>query len=59
MFIRTLEMMLKKRFFTSSYENNRSLATGKIKKVIGLLKDELGRNIMTEFIPLTSTLILS
>ena len=52
-------MMLKKRFFTSSYENNRSLATGKIKKVIGLLKDELGRNIMTEFIPLTSKLILS
>ena len=33
---------VEKRFDTSNYEVNRSLPTGKNKKVIGLMKDELG-----------------
>ena len=41
-----------KRFDTSNYEINRPLPTGKNKKVIGLMKDELGRKIMTEFVAL-------
>ena len=40
------------RFDTSSYEVNRPLPTGKNKKVIGLMKDELGGEIITEFIAL-------
>ena len=40
------------RFDTSNYEVNRPLPTGKNKKVIGLMKDELGRKIITEFITL-------
>ena len=38
-----------KRFDTSNYEINRPLPTGKNKKVIGLMKDELGGKIITEF----------
>ena len=41
-----------KRFDTSNYDVNRPLPTGKNKKVIGLMKDELGGNIMTEFVAL-------
>ena len=41
-----------KRFDTSNYEVNRPLPTGKNKKVIGLLKDELGGKIITEFVTL-------
>ena len=41
-----------KRFHTSNYEVNRPLPTGKNKKVIGLMKDELGGKIITEFITL-------
>ena len=41
------------RFDTSNYEVNRPLPTGKNKKVIGLMKDELGgKMIITEFVTL-------
>ena len=41
-----------KRFDASNYEVNSPLPTGKNKKVIGLMKDELGGNIITEFVTL-------
>ena len=40
------------RFDTSNYEVNRPLLMGRNKKVIGLMKDELGGKIITEFITL-------
>ena len=40
------------RFDTSNYEANRPLPMGKIKKVIGLMKDELGGKIITHFVTL-------
>ena len=40
------------RFDTSNYEVKRPLSIGKNKKVIGLMKDELGGEIITEFIAL-------
>ena len=40
------------RFDTSNYEVNRPLLMGKNKKVIGLMKDELGLKIITEFVTL-------
>ena len=40
---------VRKRFDASNYEVNRPLLTGKNKKEIGLMKDELGGKIMTEF----------
>ena len=40
------------RFDTSNYEVNRPLPTGKNKKVIGLMKDELGGKIIPEFVTL-------
>ena len=48
---------VEKRFDTSNYEVNgiafnRPLARGKNKKVIGLIKDELGGKIITEFVTL-------
>ena len=43
---------VEKRFDTSNYELNRPLPTGKNKKVIGLMKDELGGKIITEFVTL-------
>ena len=41
-----------KEFDTSNYKCNRPLPTGKNKKVIGLMKDELGGKIITEFVTL-------
>ena len=41
---------VEKRSDTSNYEVNRPLPTGKNKKVIGLMKDELGGKIITEFV---------
>ena len=43
---------IEKRFDTSDYEVGRPLPTRKNKKVIGLIKDDLGGNIMTEFVAL-------
>ena len=43
---------VEKRFDTSNYEVNRPLPKGKNKKVIGLMKDELGGKTMTEFVAL-------
>ena len=40
------------RFDTSNYEVSRPLPMGKNKKVIGLMKDELGGKIITEFVTL-------
>ena len=44
---------IEKRFDTSNYKVERSLIIGKIKKVIELIKEELGEKIMTEFVGLT------
>ena len=43
---------VEKRSYTSNHEVNRPLPMGKNKKVIGLMKDELGGKIMTEFVAL-------
>ena len=43
---------VEQRFDTSNYECDRPLPSGKNKKVIGLMKDELGGKIMTEFVAL-------
>ena len=43
---------VEKRFDTSNYEVNRPLPTGKNKSVIGLMKDESGGKIITEFVTL-------
>ena len=40
------------KFDTSNYEVDRPLPTGKNKKVIGLMKDELGGKIIKEFVAL-------
>ena len=53
-FYRDIAKDVKKRFDTSGYskDNNRPLPIGVNKKVIGLMKDELGGKIMTEFVAL-------
>ena len=51
-FYRDISTDVKKRFDTSNYEINRPLPTGKNKKVIGLMKDELGGKMVTEFVTL-------
>ena len=43
---------VEKRSDTSNYEVNRPLPIGKNKKVIGLMKDELGGKTITEFVTL-------
>ena len=43
---------VEKRFDTSNYEVDRPLLTGKNKKVIGLMKDELAGKIIKEFVGL-------
>ena len=48
---------VEKRSDTSNYEVNRPLPTGKNKKVIGLMKDELGVKIMTEFVALRPKIV--
>ena len=40
------------RFDTSGYNDNKPLPVGKSKKIIGLMKDELGGGIMKEFVTL-------
>ena len=51
-FYKDISYDVDKRFYTSNYECNRPLPTGKNKKVIGLMKDELGGKIITEFVTL-------
>ena len=46
-FLKDVADNVEKRFDTSNYEANRPLPTGKNKKLIGLMKDELGGKIMT------------
>ena len=43
---------VKKRFDATNYEVNRPLPTRKNKKVIGLMKDELGGRVITEYVTL-------
>ena len=53
-FYRDIAKDVEKRFDTSGYSRdvNRPLPIGKNKKLIGLMKDELGGKIMTEFVTL-------
>ena len=51
-FYRDIANDVDKTFDTSNYEEIRPLPTGKNKKVIGLMKDELGGKIITEFVTL-------
>ena len=51
-FYKDIANAVEKRFDTSNYEVNRPLPTGKNKKVIRLMKDELGEKIITEFVTL-------
>ena len=45
---------VEKRFNTSNYEESRLLPKGKNKKVLGLMKDELGWQIIKKFVGLHS-----
>ena len=49
-FYKDIASDVENRFDTSNYEVNRPLPTRKNKKVIGLMKDELGGKIITEFV---------
>ena len=51
-FYKNIATDVEKRFDTSNYKINRLLPTGENKKVVGLMKDELGGKIMTEFVAL-------
>ena len=50
-FYKDISSDVENRFDTSNYEINRPLRTGKNKKIIGLMKDELGGKIITVFLP--------
>ena len=45
-----IEEDVEKRFDTSNFEIDRPLPVGKNKKVVGLMKDELGGKIMKKFV---------
>ena len=51
-FYKDISIDVDKRSDTSNYEINRPLPTGMNKKVIGLMNDELGGKIITEFVTL-------
>ena len=51
-FYKDIAENVKERFDTSNYIYDRPLSTGVNKKVIGLMKDELGGDIITEFVAL-------
>ena len=51
-FYKDISNDVEKRFDLSNYEVDRPLPTGKNKKAIGLMKDELGGKIITEFVTL-------
>ena len=51
-FYKDISNDVENRFDTSNYEVNRPLPTVKNKKVIGLMKDELGGMIIMEFVTL-------
>ena len=51
-FYKDISNDVENRFDTSNYEVNRPLPTEKNKKVIGLMKDELGGKIITTFVTL-------
>ena len=51
-FYKDISSDVDKRFDTSNYEIDRPLPTKKNKKVIGLMKDELGGKIITELVTL-------
>ena len=51
-FYKDISNDVENRFDTSNYEVNRPLPTGKNKKIIGLMKDELGGEIITKFVTL-------
>ena len=51
-FYKDISNDVENRFDTSNYEVKRPLPTGKNKKIIGLIKDELGGKIITEFVTL-------
>ena len=51
-FYKDIASDVQNRFDTSNYEVNRPLPTGKNKKIIGLMKDELGEKIITKFVTL-------
>ena len=51
-FYKDISQNVNKRFDTSNYIFDRPLPTGINKKVIGLMKDELGGDIITEFVAL-------
>ena len=53
-FCKDIAQDVEERFDTSNYDVDRPLPKGKNKKVIGLMKDELGGGIITEFVALRS-----